>query len=170
MGTAFSYIDKIALGNAATLTLKADLHLTGDQYSLLTTIYYISLLLFQYPINVALQRFHTGRVMAGCMLCWGGITLASMVNRHRHTFFSSLTVIQAAHNFSEMAALRFLLGVFEPAIVPGLILTTARFYKPREVPIRIAFWTLANTLMPIPFSVIYYGLGNLPNHPLQQWR
>jgi ACS family allantoate permease-like MFS transporter len=104
------------------------------------------------------------------MLCWGGITLASMVNRHRHTFFSSLTLIQAAHNFSEMAALRFLLGVFEPAIVPGLILTTARFYKPREVPIRIAFWTLANTLMPIPFSVIYYGLGNLPNHPLQQWR
>ena len=69
-----------------------------------------------------------------------------------------------------MAALRFLLAVFEAVIVPGQILTTSRFYKPTEVPIRIAFWTLANTLMPIPFSVIYYGLGHLPAHPLEPWR
>lgn len=69
-----------------------------------------------------------------------------------------------------MAVLRFLLAIFEVVIVPGNVLTTAAFYKPVEIPQRTALWTLANTLMPIPFSVIYYAFGTLSSNPLSQWR
>lgn len=78
--------------------------------------------------------------------------------------------LQAVQTFAQMAALRLLLAVFEACIVPGLVLTTVSFYKPTEVPMRTALWTLANTLLPIPFSVIYYGFAKLPSEPLEQWR
>jgi MFS family permease len=69
-----------------------------------------------------------------------------------------------------LAALRFLLGVLESPLIPGQVVTTARFYTQQEVPLRIAYWTLANTLLPIPFSVIYFAVGNTSPHPLQPWR
>lgn len=37
------------------------------------------------------------------------------------------------------------------------------WYNHKEQPFRFGLWTVLNGLLPIPFLVIYYGLGNVKN-------
>ena len=55
-------------------------------------------------------------------------------------------------------------------MAPGFTATTARFYTQIEQPLRFSLWTLANTIMPIPFLLIFYGIAHVGDHPLQPWR
>lgn len=55
-------------------------------------------------------------------------------------------------------------------MAPAFTTTTARFYTQKEQPLRFALWTLANTILPIPFLLIYYGFGTIANPALQNWR
>lgn len=101
-----------------------------------------------------MQRFHTGRVIAIAFLLWGAVMLGTT----------------GVKNFEGLAALRFLLGLFESAMAPGFTTITSRFYTQAEQPLRFSLWTLANTIFPIPFLVIFFGLGQTSDHPLQPWR
>ncbi|KAJ7169295.1 hypothetical protein C8R43DRAFT_1121175 [Mycena crocata] len=51
------YMDKATLGSAAILGIREDAHLTTDQYNWLGTVFYLSYLAFEFPQNLALQRF-----------------------------------------------------------------------------------------------------------------
>lgn len=62
MGIGILLVDKKAVGNAATLSLQADLHLHGSQYSWAVSIYFIGLLVGQYPANLLIQRYPTNKV------------------------------------------------------------------------------------------------------------
>jgi MFS transporter, ACS family, allantoate permease len=56
-------MDKTTLGNSAILGFKTEEHLNNVEYNWLSTIFYLSYLLFEYPQNLALQRFPVGRWM-----------------------------------------------------------------------------------------------------------
>ncbi|KAG6327518.1 hypothetical protein ID866_11571 [Astraeus odoratus] len=58
-----TFMDKTTLGQAAVLGIIDDAHLTTNQYNWLGTIFYFSYLVFQYPQNLALQRFPVGKWM-----------------------------------------------------------------------------------------------------------
>ncbi|EIW72048.1 hypothetical protein TREMEDRAFT_58197 [Tremella mesenterica DSM 1558] len=153
-GTGLQLVDKSALGSAATLTIQKDLGLHGTQYSWAVSIYYFGLLLGTYPANLLLQRYHVGKVVAIAFVCWGAVMLGHA----------------GVHSFGALAAVRFLLGFFESAMAPGFTATTARFYNQTEQPLRYSLWTLANTLFPIPFLLIFFGIGKASDVPLQPWR
>lgn len=101
-----------------------------------------------------MQRYHTGKVIAVAFVLWGGVMLGTA----------------GVHNFAALGALRFLLGMFEAAMAPGFTMITSRFYTQTEQPLRFSLWTLANTIFPIPFLVVFFGLGQLSHHPLDPWR
>ncbi|KAM0753617.1 MFS general substrate transporter [Meredithblackwellia eburnea MCA 4105] len=153
-GTGFQLIDKSALGSAATLTLKMDLKLVGTQYNWAVTIYYLGLLVATWPANLLLQKYHTGRVTGIAFILWST------------TMFGMLGV----KNFGGLAACRFLLGVLESPMAPAYTLLTSRFWPQHEQPLRFALWTIANTVLPIPFTFIYYALGHIKSGPLEAWR
>ena len=50
----------------------------------------------------------------------------------------------ACQTFSQMAACRFLLGLFEAAAMPTLYLITATLYRRTEQPMLFGFITLCN--------------------------
>ena len=56
-------MDKTTLGSAAILGIKTSAHLNATEYNWLGTIFYISYLVFEYPQNLALQRFPVGKWM-----------------------------------------------------------------------------------------------------------
>ena len=56
-------MDKTTLGSSAILGIKQSTHLTTNEYNWLGTIFYISYLAFEYPQNLALQRFPVGKWM-----------------------------------------------------------------------------------------------------------
>ncbi|KAH0282550.1 MFS general substrate transporter, partial [Aureobasidium sp. EXF-3399] len=53
--------DKTALGTQATFGLREDTGLVGQQYSWLTTVFYLVYMIFEFPSNIVLQRHKMGK-------------------------------------------------------------------------------------------------------------
>ncbi|KAG6866173.1 hypothetical protein C0991_007723 [Blastosporella zonata] len=58
------FMDKTTLGSAAILGIRESTHLTTNEYNWLGTVFYISYLVFEFPQNLALQRFPVGKWMS----------------------------------------------------------------------------------------------------------
>lgn len=70
MATAylFQFLDKSALSYTAVLGLRDDLHLTGNEYSWSSAIYYFGYLVATYPIaGVLLVRLPVAKVISVTM-------------------------------------------------------------------------------------------------------
>ncbi|KAF2765001.1 MFS general substrate transporter [Teratosphaeria nubilosa] len=135
--------DKTATGTQAIFGLREDTHLHGQQYSWLTTIFYITYLCGEFPSNFLLQRWALGRTLSIYMLCWSicGICIA------------------AAKNWNQLMALRGLQGFFECTISPGFILIVGTWYRTEEHSARALFWQSANAGFGIISSLVMYGIG-----------
>lgn len=59
----FQYLDKSALGSTAILGLRKDLHLTGQEYSWSSGIYYFGYLVASYPVGVLMIRWKVGKAI-----------------------------------------------------------------------------------------------------------
>ncbi|KAB8254209.1 major facilitator superfamily domain-containing protein [Aspergillus pseudonomiae] len=62
MGTyLIQFVDKTCISYAALWGMKQEAHLVGDQYSWLTTIFYLGYLVGEFPMNVLFQKVHITR-------------------------------------------------------------------------------------------------------------
>lgn len=59
----FQYLDKSALGSTAILGLREDLHLTGNEYSWSSGIYYFGYLVASYPAGIMMIRWRVGKAI-----------------------------------------------------------------------------------------------------------
>ncbi|KAK9893255.1 MFS general substrate transporter [Cystobasidium minutum MCA 4210] len=150
------FVDKGAMGAAATYGMREDIHLVGQEYSWCSSIFYFGYLIGAPIMGRIVQRYHAGRVLglAYFAVCWG-CTLLGMIG---------------VKNFGAIMALRFLLGFFEAAVVPGLLLVTTMWYNPKEMPARFGIWTVMNGALPIPMLLIYYGLGHVTSTAIKPWQ
>lgn len=73
--------DKTSLGTQAIFGLREDTHLHGQQYSWLTTIFYITYLCGEFPSNFLLQRWALGKTLSIYMLCWGEYHSVGSIDR-----------------------------------------------------------------------------------------
>lgn len=143
--------DKVALGTAAIYGLKTDTHLHGQQYSWLGSIIYIGSLVGVWPMSYLMLRFHLGRTLSYASLCWSVLTL----------------LLAACDNYSSLIALRFLMGVFETAIVPGATLMVGRFYLKKEQPVRLGLIFMFGSSVINGF--LSWLIGNFGNS-LPKWK
>ncbi|KAH6981493.1 major facilitator superfamily domain-containing protein [Ilyonectria destructans] len=148
------FVDKSALGAAATYGLREDLNLHGQEYSWCVSMFYFGYLVGSFVSGRGLQYFHCGRFIGAAYFFWGGTLLGCM----------------GANGFASMMVLRFLLGVAESCLVPGLLLITTMWYTQKEQPLRFGLWTALNGFLPVPFLGIYYGLGHVTTGPLASWQ
>ncbi|KAF5365991.1 hypothetical protein D9758_006654 [Tetrapyrgos nigripes] len=148
--------DKTAVGTMATFGLREDTGLVGQQYSWLTTVFYITYMCFEFPSNFLLQRWRMGKVLSIYMLCWGVVVLC--------TGF--------AQNFTQLIALRALQGLFECCISPGFILVVGSWYTRREHASRTLAFQSANAGFGIICDLVLYGIGTLEyqDRSRQAWR
>ncbi|RDW84269.1 hypothetical protein BP6252_01859 [Coleophoma cylindrospora] len=135
--------DKTAVSIQAVFGMRQDTGLVGQQFSWLTTIFYISYLVSEGPANALMQRFKLGRVLGICMLIWGVIVLC----------------IAFAKNFAGLMVLRALQGVAECTISPTFLLITGAWYKSHEHAMRSIIWGTSNAGMAILTGLINYGIG-----------
>ncbi|KAI0155386.1 MFS general substrate transporter [Hypoxylon sp. FL1284] len=148
--------DKTSIGTQATFGLRTDTGLVGQQYSWLTTVFYITYMCFEFPSNIILQRYLMGRTLSCYMLCWGVVVLC----------------IGFAQNFTQLITLRALQGVFECCISPGFILVVGSWYTTREHASRSLVFQSANAGFGIIANLILYGIGSVQySRPdFQAWR
>ncbi|ABN66107.2 putative MFS allantoate transporter [Scheffersomyces stipitis CBS 6054] len=116
-------VDKVSQGTAAIYGYIPDNNLTGSQYSWLGSILFLGSLVGMFPMSFFLQRFPLGKVLVTASLFWSSLTLLLCVGR----------------SFAGLAAIRFLMGFVECAIVPGCTLVCGRFYSKGEIATRLAF-------------------------------
>lgn len=72
-----------------------------------------------------------------------------------------LMAMVATTNAAGLLTVRFLLGVAELPIAPGLTVAVAMWYKRAEQPLRHAAWFTGNTAAGILGGLVAYAIGHM---------
>lgn len=138
-----SFMDKVALGQAsifgimegdvsfpALLNREEDIdthviqHLTGQEYSWASAIFYFGYLIAQYPCSILMQKMPIGKYFGVMIVLWGVAT----------------TCQAATNSFATLATCRFFLGAFETCISPVLTILVGQYWTRKEHPMRAVAW------------------------------
>ncbi|CAE6433130.1 unnamed protein product [Rhizoctonia solani] len=147
------FMDKTTLGNSAILGIRTDAHLSAN-HNWLGTIFYIAYLAFEYPQNLALQRFPVGKWMSINITCWG----------------IALTFHAACKSFGGLMACRIILGICEGSITAGFMITTSMFYTRAEQSLRVGYWFLMNGTAQIISGFLSFGVLHIETHGFASWQ
>lgn len=147
-------LDKSVLGYGATFGMRTDTHLTGNEYSLIGSIAPIAQLAWQ-PFSSYLIVKVPHKILMPCLCLGWGIAQTCMV---------------ACHNFNELMAARFFLGLFEAGCLPLFGVITSQWYRRAEQPIRVAAWYGTNGIATIVAAVLSYGLAHIKSDLLKSWQ
>ncbi|APU16018.1 nitrate/nitrite transporter [Actinoalloteichus fjordicus] len=125
-----NYLDRTAIGFAAPNGMNDDLALSAAQFGFASGVFFIGYIILEVPSNLALHRFGARRWLARIMVTWGIVALL-------------FTWVQ---DFTQLAVLRFLLGVAEAGFFPGAILFLSLWVPARYRSRILALFYLAQPL------------------------
>ncbi|GIJ82556.1 hypothetical protein Asppvi_001065 [Aspergillus pseudoviridinutans] len=155
------YLDRSNIGNAKILNqnthndLLTETKMTSYQYTIALMVFLIAYALFEVPSNYFLKKLRPSRWIAFLMLSWGACTMG----------------LGGAHNFAQVTGLRFLLGVMEAGLFPGLVYYLTFWYRHSERSMRVALILASATLAGAFGGAIAYGVGHMNQvHGLSAWR
>ncbi|ODN97144.1 hypothetical protein I350_08124 [Cryptococcus amylolentus CBS 6273] len=145
-------VDKVALGTAAVLGLRADLGLVGQQYSWSSSLIFFGSLVSVFPALFFMQRYKSGKLMGSNVFIWGILSLCHV----------------ACRNFAGLAVCRFILGLFEALTLPGATLVITSWYSREEAVFRTAI--VFSTLSSVTNGLLSYASSFLESSKLKQWQ
>ncbi|KAL3417689.1 hypothetical protein PVAG01_10699 [Phlyctema vagabunda] len=150
-----SFLDRVNIGNARLYGLEEDLGLKGSQFQVCISVLFVSYCLCEVPSNLVLKKFRPGRYLSVLTFCFGVIA----------------TCTGLVHNFGSMVALRFLLGVFEAGLFPGLITYLTMFYTKKELALRVGYLFVSAATAGACGGLIAYGIGYMDGTAgMRAWR
>lgn len=106
-----NYLDRTNLG-IAKAEVSADLQLSATMFGLASGIFFIGYVLVEVPSNLALARFGARRWLARIAVSWGIVAVA----------------LGFAPNAMTLLVLRFLLGVAEAGLFPGVVFYLSQWF------------------------------------------
>lgn len=131
-----------------------DADITTEQYGTLSWLFYLAFMIFELPHGYMMQRLPVAKYL-GTMVClWGTVVACT----------------SACNNYASLAACRFLLGMFESAVSPSLILVTSMWYKRHESPKRIGFWYIGVGCAVMAGSLISFGFQHYTGTRFNNWQ
>ena len=152
----FNSLDRSNLGNAKTDGMPTDINLMGNQYSIIVGSLYATWCGFCLPWNWITRKITPRVSLSLMMFCRGicGLCLGFV------------------KNFSQLLALRLLLGFFEAGFSAGTIFYFSSFFKRSELAIRIAWFYAASTIAGAFSGLISYRVFNIhkPENPIYGWQ
>ncbi|KAI7878734.1 major facilitator superfamily domain-containing protein [Mucor mucedo] len=149
------FCDKSALSVAAVLGIKEDNNITGSQFSWVGSIFYLGYLICQVPNNYLIQKYPTGRYLGSVLIVWGFVMAATAL----------------CHTFSQLMALRFLLGLFEGVTYPCVYIILNTLYRRSEQSSCWGFLGISTGMGTVFGVLIAYGLYHMDNIAgLRAWR
>jgi MFS family permease len=151
-----NYLDRTNLGIAKSY-ISDDLQLSATMFGLASGIFFIGYVLVEVPSNLALDRFGARRWLARIAASWGIVAVA----------------IGFAPNAATLLVLRFLLGVAEAGLFPGVIFYLTRWF-PLEYRARVvALFMMASPIaaaIGTPISAWLIHIGHEVLFGLAGWR
>lgn len=103
-----------------------DLGLTGYDYNTILSVFYISYIIFEIPSNMACKWLGPGWFLPGTTLAFGMVTVG----------------FAFVHDFASACGVRFVLGIFEAGMLPGIAYYMSRWYRRSELSFRLALYVV----------------------------
>lgn len=151
----FSQLDKHNLGQAHARDFDADLHLKGNQFAGLLSIYFPCYLILHYISGIFLAQLRPRRLIPTTVL-WCGVTTFCL------TFCT---------NFTQMALGRLLLGMFEGSLSPCITILFASWYPMEKIATRLMLLHLASPISGLVGACVTAGFYQLDGMDgLQGWQ
>ncbi|XP_044719807.1 major facilitator superfamily domain-containing protein [Hirsutella rhossiliensis] len=145
------FLDRANMGNAKILNsttrddMQRSLGMTDRQFVVALMVFLVAYAAFEVPSNMLLKKLRPSRWLAFLMFCWGAMTVS----------------LGATRSFAAVTAVRFLLGMFEAGLFPGLVYYLTFWYKHDERSVRVAFVLASATLAGAFGGAIAYGIGHM---------
>ncbi|KAF4626864.1 hypothetical protein G7Y89_g11291 [Cudoniella acicularis] len=149
----FNFIDKSILSSASVFGLGDDINLVGNQYSWVSSMFYVGYFIWEYPSTVLIQKLPVGKYMAFNVVAWGFVVAATSL----------------CSSYGELMTARFLTGALEATISPAALYITSMWYTRDELPSRMAICHAGNSAGGAVASVFSYVIGHI-THPLTPWK
>ena len=142
-----NYLDRTNLGIARS-HISAELQLSATMFGLAAGIFFIGYVLVEIPSNLALERFGARRWLTRIAVSWGIVAAA----------------IGFAPNAATLLVLRFLLGVAEAGLFPGVIFYLTRWFPHAHRARIVALFMMASPIAaavgtPLAAWLIEHGEG-----------
>ncbi|RSL55222.1 hypothetical protein CEP54_009479 [Fusarium duplospermum] len=125
-----SFLDRTNIGNARLAGMEPDLNMSGTDYNLSLTIFFISYAVFEPLTNALLKRLTPRIFFTIIIVVWGVI----------------MTLMGLVTNFKGLLAARWFLGVAEAGLFPGVNYYLSCWYKGSEIGARSAVFFSAAAL------------------------
>ncbi|MCJ1295527.1 hypothetical protein MMC34_007090 [Xylographa carneopallida] len=138
-----SFLDRSNVANARLDGLTTDLNMTGNQYLTGLTLYFIGYVLFEIPCNIVLKKTSPRRWLPTLTLAWGVVA----------------TLMGVTQNMAGFFVVRFVLGMTESGLFPGVVFYLSMWYKRNEQHYRIALFFSAASLAGAFGGILAYGIG-----------
>lgn len=118
-----NYIDRQNLSAAKLKGITTDLHMTTQQFATAISILFVGYLPFQIPSNLLITRIkRPGMYICVAVIIWGAISGATA----------------AVQSYSQLLAVRAILGIVEAVFFPGAIYYLSAWYTKQELGKRFA--------------------------------
>ncbi|KAK1585281.1 major facilitator superfamily domain-containing protein [Colletotrichum navitas] len=141
----FSVIDRSNLPSAAVAGMLEDLDMTGNRYSIVSLVFFTTYITFQ-PISVILSRTLGPRTyFTGITMLCGGIVL----------------VMGFLTNWSQMVALRVILGALDSGFFPSCVYLLSTWYTRYEVGKRFSVFYMIVCFASAFAGILAFGLTRL---------
>ncbi|KIN02777.1 hypothetical protein OIDMADRAFT_120160 [Oidiodendron maius Zn] len=155
------YLDRSNIGNAKTLNssthndLLSTTHMTNLQYTIALMVFLIAYAIFEVPSNYLLTKLSPSKWIGFLMFSWGAVTMG----------------LGGTQNYAGVTAVRFILGMVEAGLFPGLVYYLTFWYRTDERSLRVALILASATLAGAFGGAIAYGVGHMNGtHGLEAWR
>lgn len=145
----------VAAGNAKLAGFNQDLHLVGNGYNIVLSIFYISYIIFEIPSNMACKLIGPGYFIPAITLGFGICSICTAF----------------VHNIHSASGVRFLLGMFEAGMMPGIAYYLSRWYRRNELTFRLSLYIVTAPLSGAFGGLLASGILKLSHFGgLHSWR
>ncbi|KAG5916136.1 hypothetical protein E4U42_007794 [Claviceps africana] len=111
-------------GNAKIAGLEKDLRMHGYDYNVTITVFYVAYIVFELPLVLLCKRMGPGWFLPLATILFGISSLAT-------------AFVQTS---AQLMGVRFLLGVFEAGMFPGIAYFLSRWYRRAELAFRLSLY------------------------------
>ncbi|RTE68843.1 hypothetical protein BHE90_016779 [Fusarium euwallaceae] len=140
-----SFIDRSNIGNAKVAGMNQDLGLSGKQYNIAVTVFFVPYILFEVPSNIVLKLTRPSIWMPSIMLAWGLV----------------LTLMGIVTSFQGLVISRFFLGITEAGFFPGATYLLTTWYCRYEVQTRMVVFFAGASLSGAFSGLLAYGIQHM---------
>lgn len=135
---SLAYLDRANFSFASAAGINEDLGITKGMASLLGALFFLGYFFFQIPGAIYAERRSVKKLIFWCLILWGGC--------------ASLTGVVS--NIPMLAAIRFILGVVEAAVMPAMLIYISNWFTKSERSRANTFLILGNPVTVLWMSVV----------------